>query len=44
VLAAIHAKGIVHCDVKPSNLLVQAHDVRAIDFGIARYVRRAVRG
>jgi serine/threonine protein kinase len=38
VLAAIHAKGILHCDVKPSNLLVQGHDVRVIDFGIARYV------
>jgi len=38
VLAAIHAKGIVHCDVKPSNLLVRGHDIRVIDFGIARYV------
>jgi serine/threonine protein kinase len=38
VLARVHAKGVVHCDVKPSNLLVRDHDVRLIDFGIARYV------
>jgi len=28
----------VHCDVKPSNLLVRGPDVRLIDFGIARFV------
>ena len=37
VLAAVHAQGIVHCDVTPSNLLVRGHDIRVIDFGIARY-------
>ena len=38
VLAVVHARGIVHFDVKPSNLLVRGNDVRLIDFGIARYV------
>jgi serine/threonine protein kinase len=37
VLTALHARGVVHCDVKPSNLLVRGDDVRVIDFGISRY-------
>ena len=37
-LAAAHARDVVHCDVKPSNLLVRGDDIRLIDFGIARYV------
>jgi serine/threonine protein kinase len=37
-VAAVHARGVVHCDVKPSNLLARGHEVRLIDFGIARYV------
>lgn len=38
VLATLHARGVVHCDVKPSNLLICGHHVRVIDFGISRYV------
>ena len=37
-IAAVHAAGLIHCDVKPANVMVSATYVRLIDFGIARDV------
>jgi serine/threonine protein kinase len=40
-LAAAHAAGVVHCDVKPGNVMIGAGTVRLIDFGVARQIGSA---
>ena len=39
-LAAVHRQGVLHCDIKPANIvLTRAGEPKLIDFGIARMQR-----
>jgi eukaryotic-like serine/threonine-protein kinase len=38
-LSAAHAKGITHRDLKPANILVTAHGIKLLDFGLALFRR-----
>ncbi|QNS03920.1 serine/threonine-protein kinase [Streptomyces xanthii] len=37
-LATVHGRGIVHRDIKPTNIILEDDEPRLIDFGIARSV------
>ena len=36
-LDAAHRQGIIHRDLKPPNILITAHGVKLLDFGLAKF-------
>lgn len=43
-LEPLHAAGLVHCDVKPGNVMIGPDGAKLIDFGIARPLRPTTAG
>src|SRR5579862_4432406 len=41
-LVSAHARGIIHCDLKPENIMVTSReDVKVLDFGVAKHLPRS---